>query len=300
MNPLKSTLFFFVFFFEFLQKRSFSLEHAEETVCLALESDGMLYAVGSQSHVSLYDVRSDKPVDIIGSNDPGAGVRSLSFRNLLLTVGTGLGSLSFFDLRTGSYLKHSDNNEKISYRSGKGWLVSTICRARSETFLTRIFSPTFCVFFNRKLPYRLDDLCETLDCWYYLCSKPKQFLWRIAQNEDSEKEANHTHNVLPALSAGKRTWDFSQSRCVLLQHPTNHTQFRGSLKLRRKQHDWSIKFAKEFCVTCSKKAWVNVRIQCAIAFGRHHWLKMWCKIPPWKCILNKKSIKLILKRSDSC
>ncbi|KAK2552943.1 DDB1- and CUL4-associated factor 12-A [Acropora cervicornis] len=103
-------------------KRSFSLEHAEETVCLALESDAMLYAVGSQSHVSLYDVRSDKPVAIISSNDPGAGVRSLSFRNLLLTVGTGLGSLFFFDLRTGSFLKHSDNNEMICYRSGKGWL----------------------------------------------------------------------------------------------------------------------------------------------------------------------------------
>ena len=139
------------------------MEHAEEIVCLALESDTMLYAVGSKSHVSFYDVRSDKPVASISSKDPGAGVRSLSFRNLLLTVGTGRGSLSFFDLRTGSFLKHSDNNE-ICYRSGKGWLVSTICGAMSETFLTRIFSPTFCVFFNRKLPYRLDDLCETLDC----------------------------------------------------------------------------------------------------------------------------------------
>lgn len=103
-------------------KRSFSLEHGEETVCLALESDGMLYAVGSQSHVSLYDVRSDKPVAIISSKDPGAGVRSLSFRNLLLTVGTGRGSLFFFDWRTRSYLNHSDNNEMICYRSGKGWL----------------------------------------------------------------------------------------------------------------------------------------------------------------------------------
>lgn len=101
------------------------MEHDDETVCLALESDAMLYAVGSRSHVSLYDVRSDKPVAIISSYDPGAGVRSLSFRNPLLTVGTGRGSLFFFDLRTGSFLEHSDTNEMICYRSGKGWLVST-------------------------------------------------------------------------------------------------------------------------------------------------------------------------------
>lgn len=122
----------------------------------------MLYAVGSQSHVSLYDVRSDKSVAIISSNDPGAGVRSLSFHNLLLTVGTGLGSLFFFDLRTGSFLKHRDTNEMICYRSGKGWLVSTIFRAMSETFLTGIFSPTFCVFFNTKLPDSFDDIGETV------------------------------------------------------------------------------------------------------------------------------------------
>lgn len=103
-------------------KSTLTLKYAEETVCLALENDSMLYAVGSQSQVSLFDVRSNKPVASINSNDPGAGVRSLSFRNLLLTVGTGLGSLFFFDLRTGGFLKHRSTNEMICYRSGKGWL----------------------------------------------------------------------------------------------------------------------------------------------------------------------------------
>lgn len=51
------------------------------------------------------------------------GVRSLSFRDLLLTVGTGLGSLFFFDMRTCSFLAHRDTNQMLSYRSGKGWLV---------------------------------------------------------------------------------------------------------------------------------------------------------------------------------
>ena len=51
------------------------------------------------------------------------GVRSLSFRDLLLTVGTGLGSLFFFDMRTCSFLAHRDTDQMLCYRSGKGWLV---------------------------------------------------------------------------------------------------------------------------------------------------------------------------------
>ena len=33
----------------------------------------MLFAVGSQSHISFYDVRCGKPVGYINSSDPGAG-----------------------------------------------------------------------------------------------------------------------------------------------------------------------------------------------------------------------------------
>ena len=52
------------------------------------------------------------------------GVRSLSFRDLLLTVGTGLGSLFFFDMRTCRFLAHrADTDQMLCYRSGKGWLV---------------------------------------------------------------------------------------------------------------------------------------------------------------------------------
>ena len=51
------------------------------------------------------------------------GVRSLSFRDLLLTVGTGLGSLFFFDMRTCRFLAHRDTDQMLCYRSGKGWLV---------------------------------------------------------------------------------------------------------------------------------------------------------------------------------
>ena len=44
-----------------------------ETVCLALEKDNKLFAVGSQSHVSFYEPRCGTAVGYIGSRDPGAG-----------------------------------------------------------------------------------------------------------------------------------------------------------------------------------------------------------------------------------
>lgn len=42
-------------------------------MCLALEKDNVLFAVGSQSHISFYDVRCGKAVGFISSSDRGAG-----------------------------------------------------------------------------------------------------------------------------------------------------------------------------------------------------------------------------------
>jgi len=56
-------------------------------------------------------------------------VRSLSFRDLLLTVGTGFGSLFFFDMRAYQFLGRADNDAMICFKSGKGWLV------RGKSFL---------------------------------------------------------------------------------------------------------------------------------------------------------------------
>ena len=50
-----------------------SLKYPDETVCVALEKDNMLFAVGSQSHISFYDARCGKAVGFITSSDPGAG-----------------------------------------------------------------------------------------------------------------------------------------------------------------------------------------------------------------------------------
>lgn len=46
----------------------------------------MVFAVGSQSHVSFYDVRCGKPVGFISSSDPGAG-ELLSYYSFFMATG---------------------------------------------------------------------------------------------------------------------------------------------------------------------------------------------------------------------
>lgn len=66
-----------------------------ETVCLALERDNNLFAVGSQSHVSFYDPRSGTAVGYIGSRDPGAGESRRGGKETLSFL-RGSGNLPFF------------------------------------------------------------------------------------------------------------------------------------------------------------------------------------------------------------
>ena len=51
------------------------------------------------------------------------GVRSLSFRDNVLTIGTGLGSILFYDLRAQKFLERPDNTP-CHYKVGNGFLVS--------------------------------------------------------------------------------------------------------------------------------------------------------------------------------
>jgi len=53
------------------------------------------------------------------------GIRSLYFKEDMLTIGTGAGTIYFFDLRAGRYLEH-DCGHPISIQLGKGWLVSML------------------------------------------------------------------------------------------------------------------------------------------------------------------------------
>ncbi|KAJ3278394.1 DDB1- and CUL4-associated factor 12 [Borealophlyctis nickersoniae] len=93
---------------------SIPLFHTNETVCLALDAAAGTYAVGSQCHISFVDPRVAAVVASVDSVDEGWGVRSLSIDNGVMTVGGGLGRLSFFDVRAQRYIgwEHQDADKR--------------------------------------------------------------------------------------------------------------------------------------------------------------------------------------------
>lgn len=89
----------------FKQKFSRQLPFSPENVCLAQQLDKSLYAVGSRSHVTLLDSRTLQPASKIPSRYQSCGIRSISFLGELLTIGTGMGIILFYDVRTTKYLE---------------------------------------------------------------------------------------------------------------------------------------------------------------------------------------------------
>eukprot|EP00897_Mesotaenium_endlicherianum_P003484 jgi/Mesen1/3163/ME000184S02227 len=99
------------------------LEHRRELVCLALEHP--LVAVGSQSFITFIDMRCGHVVKNIKSVDEDWGVRSLSFKDNIVTCGGGKGRLSFLDMRIGRYISLQPRHEE----KGK----ETVCSWESES-----------------------------------------------------------------------------------------------------------------------------------------------------------------------
>ncbi|CAH1795744.1 unnamed protein product [Owenia fusiformis] len=98
------------------------LHHTRENVCMSVHKDRGLYAVGSQSYVALLDSNTLKHVHSILSKQRGCGIRSVSFRNDVVTIGTGQGAVLFYDLRMGKYLE-CDCGHPCQLTAGKGWLA---------------------------------------------------------------------------------------------------------------------------------------------------------------------------------
>ncbi|XP_023228917.1 DDB1- and CUL4-associated factor 12-like [Centruroides sculpturatus] len=106
----------------FHQKFSCKLPFFQETVCMTQNYEHKLYAVGSRSHITLLDVQTLEPVQKITAKYQGCGVRSLSFSGDLLTVGTGIGILMFYDVRAGRYLEDSGGSRPAVLRATRGWV----------------------------------------------------------------------------------------------------------------------------------------------------------------------------------
>eukprot|EP01135_Chromosphaera_perkinsii_P000703 Nk52_evm15s150 gene=Nk52_evmTU15s150 len=99
-------------------KTAVSLFHSNEAVCVASHTARNLYAVGSQTHISFIDPRVKQVINSVESLDGGWGVRSLSFRNSIVTIGGGLGRVSFYDMRRFGYLNLSTIRESFSLSGG--------------------------------------------------------------------------------------------------------------------------------------------------------------------------------------
>ncbi|XP_023025433.1 DDB1 and CUL4 associated factor 12-like protein [Leptinotarsa decemlineata] len=107
----------------FKQKLSRKLPSAQENVCLAVQDSG-LYAIGCRSYTLLLDCRTLQTVKKIPSRFTGCGIRSASFQSDILTVGTGLGILMFYDLKAGKYLESSINSSRlVVLKASKGFVL---------------------------------------------------------------------------------------------------------------------------------------------------------------------------------
>ncbi|XP_030624350.1 DDB1- and CUL4-associated factor 12 isoform X1 [Chanos chanos] len=112
---------------------STKLPHCKENVCLAYGLDWSVYAVGSQAHVSFLDPRqSSQNIKSVSSRERGSGIRSVSFYEHIVTVGTGQGSLLFYDIRAQRFLEDPSSlaggyrqrpgEGILKLTTGKGWL----------------------------------------------------------------------------------------------------------------------------------------------------------------------------------
>ncbi|XP_041498158.1 DDB1- and CUL4-associated factor 12-like protein 1 [Microtus oregoni] len=112
---------------------SLRLPYCRENVCLTYCDELSLHAVGSQSHVSFLDLRrAQENIWSFCSREGGTGVRSLSVHQHIVTVGTGQGSLLFYDIRAQKFLQQRSvaspdmfpvpSGRKLKLTCGSGWI----------------------------------------------------------------------------------------------------------------------------------------------------------------------------------
>lgn len=112
----------------FRQKVSCRLPFNDENVCLAMQSDHSLYAVGSKSHITLIDSRTLCPIKTIPSHYESCSVRSTCFTGNILSVGTGIGIMMFYDIRANKYLHYTKKwsngirCKQATLKTNKGWV----------------------------------------------------------------------------------------------------------------------------------------------------------------------------------
>ncbi|KAG0727292.1 DDB1- and CUL4-associated factor 12 [Chionoecetes opilio] len=63
------------------------------------------------------------PSPQVNARITGCGIRSVSFHGEILTIGTGVGAIMFFDMRAGKYMESTMNSGRaVVLKSTKGWV----------------------------------------------------------------------------------------------------------------------------------------------------------------------------------
>ncbi|KAM6151868.1 DDB1- and CUL4-associated factor 12-like protein 2 [Rhynchocyon petersi] len=113
---------------------SFRLPYCRDNVCMTYCEESSLYAVGSHTHVSFLDPR-ERQMNMrpMCSREGGTGIRSISYHEYIVTIGTGRGTLLFYDVRAQKFLEAqrasdslnsslSPNGRHLRLIAGRGWL----------------------------------------------------------------------------------------------------------------------------------------------------------------------------------
>lgn len=106
----------------FKWKASHKLSYSQENVCLAQQAQRNMYAIGSKSYITFLDSGTFRSVYKVPSKCTGCSVRSLSFSDDLLTIGTGIGAVLFFDLRVLKYLDRTIPGKYCALKANRGWV----------------------------------------------------------------------------------------------------------------------------------------------------------------------------------
>ena len=100
------------------------LPHAQENVCIAVDDECSTYAIGSKTNTDLIDTRTLQSVKKIPNRNNKTNIRSVSFKGNILTIGSGGGTILFWDVRAQKYLDSTvSSNRIVTLNASRGWLV---------------------------------------------------------------------------------------------------------------------------------------------------------------------------------
>ncbi|KAE9528835.1 hypothetical protein AGLY_012410 [Aphis glycines] len=126
----------------FTQRFSRRLPSCQDNVCIAMKNDSSLYAVGCRSYTLLLDSKTLHTMKKIPARYSGCGIRSLSFQDNVITIGTGVGVIMFYDIRAGKYLESSINSTKsVVLNASKGYVCTDEDLMEDQGFQQAKYTP---------------------------------------------------------------------------------------------------------------------------------------------------------------